>query len=100
MSCAIQIFGTVTQPVASSTSASTTHAVYEYAGDGPTPAPLYLPGDFGGAYEPTAPSVPKRASAQVTASANESPAPGSSAGKTRPSANTSSPVSPSFARTA
>ena len=40
MSCAIQIFGTVIQPVFGSTSASTTQAVYEYAGDGPTPAPL------------------------------------------------------------
>ena len=48
MSCAIQIFGTVIQPVAGSTSASTTQAVYEYAGEGPTPAPLKRPGARGG----------------------------------------------------
>ena len=35
MSCAIQTFGTVIQPVVGSTSTSTTQAVYEYAGDGP-----------------------------------------------------------------
>jgi hypothetical protein len=40
MSWAIQTLGTLTQPVRGSTSASTTQAVYEYAGDGPTPAPL------------------------------------------------------------
>src|SRR6267142_1500357 len=70
MSCATQIFGTWIQPVFGSTSASTTHAVYEYAGDGPTPAPLNLPGERGGVYEPTAPSVPNFASASTTASAN------------------------------
>src|SRR5580765_5689407 len=48
MSWAIQIFGTVIQPVAGSTSASTTQAVYEYAGEGPTPAPLKRPGARGG----------------------------------------------------
>src|SRR5258705_5123492 len=70
MSCAIHTFGTLIQPVRGSTSASTTHAVYEYAGDGPTPAPLNLPGERGGVYEPTAPSVPNFASASTTASAN------------------------------
>src|SRR5687767_12037916 len=48
MSCAIQIFGTVIQPVLGSTSTSTTQAEYEYAGDGPTPAPLKRPGARGG----------------------------------------------------
>ena len=48
MSCAIQIFGTWIQPVRSSTSVSTTQALKLYAGDGPTPAPLYLPGGLGG----------------------------------------------------
>src|SRR5258706_8097738 len=68
MSCAIQIFGTVIQPVALSTWASTTQAVYEYAGDGPTPAPLKRPGARGGLYEPTEPSVPNFSSAMTTAS--------------------------------
>src|SRR3974390_3260840 len=68
MSCATQILGTVIQPVLASTSASTTQAVKLYAGEGPTPAPLYLPGAFGGAYEPTAPSVPNFVSVAVTAS--------------------------------
>src|SRR5256885_14045920 len=68
MSCAIQIFGTVIQPVFSSTCASTTQAVYEYAGEGPTPAPLKRPGARGGLYEPTEPSVPNFSSANPTAS--------------------------------
>ena len=38
----------VIQPVCSSTSTSTTQAEKEYAGDGPTPAPLNLPGGLGG----------------------------------------------------
>ena len=38
-SWAIQIFGTRKAPVSGSTSTSTMHAEYEYAGDGPTPAP-------------------------------------------------------------
>src|SRR5271157_1927457 len=42
-SCAAQILCTVTSPVSSSTLTSATCAAYEYAGDGPTPAPLYLP---------------------------------------------------------
>src|SRR6185503_15157004 len=46
MSCAIQILGTLIQPVFGS--ASTTQAEYEYAGDGPTPAPLKRPGERGG----------------------------------------------------
>src|SRR5438128_10632166 len=69
MSCAIQIFGMLIQPVAASTWASTTQAVYEYAGDGPTPAPLYFPGARGGLYEPTEPNVPNFSSASTTASA-------------------------------
>src|SRR4051812_20466984 len=69
MSCAIQIFGTVIQPVFGSTSASTTQAEYEYAGDGPTPAPLKRPGARGGLYDPTAPSVPNFSSANPAASA-------------------------------
>src|SRR5262249_9230172 len=42
-SCAAQILWTVTTPVSSSTLTSATCAEYEYAGDGPTPAPLCLP---------------------------------------------------------
>src|SRR6266571_6565938 len=42
-SCAAQILWTVTSPVSSSTLTSATCAEYEYAGDGPTPAPLCLP---------------------------------------------------------
>ena len=34
-SCAIQIVGTRTMPVSGSTSTSATHALYEYAGEGP-----------------------------------------------------------------
>src|SRR5579864_5870895 len=42
-SCAAQILCTATSPVSSSTLTSATCAEYEYAGDGPTPAPLNLP---------------------------------------------------------
>src|SRR5581483_7255809 len=58
-SCAAQTLCTVTSPVSSSTLTSATCAEYEYAGDGPTPAPLCLPprASGGGAYEP----VPLRA---------------------------------------
>src|SRR5687767_15430949 len=84
MSWAIQIFGTWIQPVRSSTSVSTTQAVKLYAGEGPTPAPLYLPGAFGGEYDPTADNVPSCASADATASAKLMPGPGLSAAKTRP----------------
>src|SRR6185295_8808702 len=83
MSCAIQIFGTWIQPVRSSTSVSTTHALKLYAGEGPTPAPLYLPGAFGGEYEPTAESVPSWPSAAATASTNDMPGPELSAANTR-----------------
>src|SRR5215467_9050742 len=38
-SCAAQILCTVTTPVSSSTLTSATCAEYEYAGEGPTPAP-------------------------------------------------------------
>src|ERR1044071_8536618 len=69
MSCAIQIFGTVIQPVAGSTSASTTQAVYEYAGEGPTPAPLKRPGARGGREDPPEPRVPTFSSARPAASA-------------------------------
>src|SRR6266480_5370990 len=41
-SCAAQTLWTVTSPVSSSTVTSATCAEYEYAGDGPTPAPLCL----------------------------------------------------------
>src|SRR5688572_10852800 len=88
MSCAIQIFGTWIQPVRSSTSVSTTHAVKLYAGEGPTPAPLYLPGGLGGEYEPTADSVPSAASATATASTNDMARFESSAANTLPCANT------------
>src|SRR5215469_3781446 len=58
-SWAAQTLWTVTSPVSSSTLTSATCAEYEYAGDGPTPAPLCLPprASGGGAYEP----VPVRA---------------------------------------
>src|SRR5215467_14766625 len=42
-SCAAQTLRTVTSPVSSSTLTSATCAEYEYAGEGPTPAPLCLP---------------------------------------------------------
>src|ERR1700680_4635550 len=48
MSWAIQIFGTVIQPVTGLTTTSTTAAEYEYVGEGPTPQPLKSAGDFGG----------------------------------------------------
>src|SRR5271166_5982464 len=41
-SCAAHILCTVRTPVSSSTLTSATCAEYEYAGDGPTPAPLCL----------------------------------------------------------
>ena len=88
MSCAIQTRGTCTQPVDSSTSTSTTAALYEYVGDGPTPPPLYFAADAGGVYEPVVPTVPNIASAAQTASLNVMPRAGSSASKTRRSAKT------------
>src|SRR5947209_12672997 len=42
-SCAAQTLWTVTSPVSSSTLTSATWAEYEYAGEGPTPAPLNAP---------------------------------------------------------
>src|SRR5215475_10613107 len=50
-SCAAQTLWTFTSPVSSSTVTSATCAEYEYAGDGPTPAPLNCPprASFGGA---------------------------------------------------
>src|SRR6476646_2717776 len=50
-SWAAQTLWTVTSPVSSSTVTSATWAEYEYAGDGPTPAPLNVPprASFGGA---------------------------------------------------
>src|SRR5688500_19791252 len=87
MSCAIQIFGTWIQPVRSSTSVSTTHAVKLYAGEGPTPAPLYFPGGLGGEYDPAAERVPSCASAACTASAKVMPGPALSAANTRPCEN-------------
>src|SRR5438067_504537 len=86
-SCAIQTRGTRTIPVAGSTSTSATHALYEYAGDGPTPEPRYFPGDGAGVYEPTVPIVPSAASASPTASAKVTPRAGSSTSNTRASAN-------------
>ena len=35
-------------PVSGSTFTSATQALYEYAGDGPTPAPRYFPALIGG----------------------------------------------------
>src|SRR6266849_6795922 len=53
-SCAAQTLWTVTSPVFSSTLTSATCAEYEYAGEGPTPAPLCFPprASGGGAYDP------------------------------------------------
>src|SRR5262245_49178587 len=50
-SCAAQTLWTVTSPVSRSTLTSATCAAYEYAGEGPTPAPLNVPprASFGGA---------------------------------------------------
>src|SRR5215469_7831413 len=42
-SCAAQTLWTVTSPVSRSTLTSATWAEYEYAGEGPTPAPLKAP---------------------------------------------------------
>src|SRR5215472_4746762 len=42
-SCAAHTLWTFTSPVSSSTVTSATCAEYEYAGDGPTPAPLNAP---------------------------------------------------------
>src|SRR6266481_5653408 len=42
-SCAAHTLWTLTSPVSSSTLTSATCAEYEYAGDGPTPAPLNAP---------------------------------------------------------
>src|SRR6266850_6834895 len=89
MSCAIQTRGTRIHPVSGSTSTSPTAAVYEYAGDGPTPPPLNCAAGFGGVYEPVVPSVPNCASAMQTASWNETPVDGFDASKTRRSANVS-----------
>src|SRR5271169_89432 len=59
-SWAAQILWTVTSPVSSSTLTSATCAEYEYAGEGPTPAPLCLPprASTGGAYDPVPVSPP------------------------------------------
>src|SRR6266513_4015946 len=59
-SCAAHTLCTVTSPVSSSTLTSATCAEYEYAGDGPTPAPLCLPprASAGGAYDPVPVSAP------------------------------------------
>src|ERR1051325_6266770 len=101
MSCAIQTRSTTTIPVDGSTSTSATAAEYLYAGDGPTPAPLYLPGDRGGVYEPTVPIVPNFDSANTTASAKVTPTSGFSTSKARRSANeTFSTGVPSFSATA
>ena len=59
-------------PVSRSADSSTTAAEYEYVGVGPTPAPFHFATDFGGVYEPTAPSVPNSPSASTTASTNVS----------------------------
>src|SRR5262245_19967392 len=92
MSCAIQTFFTSTTPVSSSASTSTTGALYEYAGEGPTPAPRKRPADGGGVYEPTVPRVPHFASPSTAASANVIEVfslVGSDASKTRLPAKTS-----------
>src|SRR5437868_10129321 len=71
-SCAAQILYTVTSPVSSSTLTSATWAEYEYAGDGPTPAPLNCPprASAGGAYDPVPVSAPLKSIAPTTASSN------------------------------
>src|SRR4029079_18478622 len=89
MSWAIQTFGTWIHPVAGSTPTSTTAAVYEYVGDGPTPPPLNFAADGGGVYEPTVPSVPNFASATHTPSRNSPPVSGLSTSNTRRPANAS-----------
>src|SRR5579871_2794840 len=69
-SCAAQTLWTVTSPVSSSTLTSATWAEYEYAGEGPTPAPLNLPprASAGGAYDPVPVSAPLTSIAATTAS--------------------------------
>src|ERR1017187_18301 len=69
-SWAAQILWTVTSPVSWSTLTSATCAEYEYAGDGPTPAPLCLPprASSGGAYDPVPVSPPWKSMAATTAS--------------------------------
>src|SRR5437588_10487823 len=72
-SCAAQILWTVTSPVSSSTLTSATCAEYEYAGEGPTPAPLCLPprASGGGAYDPVPVRAPLKSMAATTASSND-----------------------------
>src|SRR6476646_668647 len=69
-SCAAQTLWTLTSPVSSSTVTSATCAEYEYAGDGPTPAPLNAPprASLGGAYDPVPVSAPVKSIAETTAS--------------------------------
>src|SRR5579859_321557 len=69
-SCAAQTLWTFTSPVSSSTLTSATWAEYEYAGDGPTPAPLNAPprASLGGAYDPVPLSAPVKSMAETTAS--------------------------------
>src|SRR6201997_5894514 len=69
-SCAAQTLCTVTSPVSSSTLTSATCAEYEYAGAGPTPAPLNFPprASAGGAYDPVPVSAPLTSIAATTAS--------------------------------
>src|ERR1700687_4197441 len=71
-SCAAQTLCTTTSPVSSSTLTSATCAEYEYAGEGPTPAPLCLPprASCGGAYEPVPVSAPWKSIAATPASSN------------------------------
>src|SRR2546428_13747189 len=71
-SCAVVILSTVSWPVSRSTLTSATAAWNEYAGVGPTPAPLYVPPmPAGGLYEPAATSGPYFASARVAAPTND-----------------------------
>src|SRR6478609_10485623 len=69
-SCAAHTLWTVTSPVSSSTVTSATCAEYEYAGDGPTPAPLNAPprASLGGAYDPVPVRAPVKSMAETTAS--------------------------------
>src|SRR5260221_2823432 len=69
-SSAAQTLWTLTSPVSSSTVPSATCAEYEYAGDGPTPAPLNAPprASLGGAYDPVPVSAPVKSMAETTAS--------------------------------
>ena len=70
-SCAVTMRSTFNWPVCRSIVTSATHAWYEYAGLGPTPAPLKVPPiPGGGLYQPAAESVPYRASAATAASVN------------------------------